>query len=212
MPIHQLSFLSAALILLISFISCESNSNSFRDEAPKWVTLKETPQKKIIPPTTIPPEKTPKKKKKYSEPVPIPLEDPQIPRTPIDPIPRLDPFVTPYKEPPVPIIDDENKVYDEVDILAEFPGGTAKLRAYMQENLQYPVQAEDMGITGKVYVGFIVLKDGSITDVIIKRGVDPLLDSEAKRFAKTMPKWTPGKIKDKVVNSRFVLPIKFDLR
>lgn len=209
MRLHQLSFLSVALLLLcISFISCESNSDSYRDEAPKLVTLKETPKKKIIPPTTIPSEKTLKKKKKYSEPVPIPL-DPQFPRTPIDPDPGFEP-VNPV--PSAPIIDDENKVYDVVDIPAEFPGGIAKLRAYMQENLQYPAQAEEIGIIGKVYVGFIVLKDGSITDVIIKRGVDPLLDSEAKRFVKAMPKWTPGKIKDKAVNSRFILPIKFDLR
>nr|WP_294861574.1 energy transducer TonB [uncultured Fluviicola sp.] len=212
MPLHQLPLLSAALVLSISFSSCESGSDSYRDEAPKLVRLKETPKKKIIPTTTIPPEKTQKKKRKKSEQVPLAPEVPRFELTPIEPEPGFEPVVVKSPLPKVTIIDEENKIYDVVDIPAEFPGGIGKLREYMRDNLKYPVQADEMGITGKVYVGFIVLKDGSITDVVIKRGVDPLLDNEAKRFTKAMPKWTPGKIKDTAVNSRFILPIKFDLR
>ena len=65
---------------------------------------------------------------------------------------------------------------------------------------------------GRVFVGFVVSKDGSITDVKILKGVSPRLDAEAIRLVEEMPKWKPGKQRGKAVNVRFNLPITFRLQ
>lgn len=97
------------------------------------------------------------------------------------------------------------------DPMPEFPGGQAKLMEYLKNNITYPIEARDMGIEGKVYVGFVVKADGSISDVNVRRGVHQLLDREAIRVIKSMPKWTPGKQNGKPVNVQMTLPVKFTL-
>lgn len=67
------------------------------------------------------------------------------------------------------------------------------------------------GISGKVYIQFVIEKDGSITDVKVARGVDSSLDKEAVRVVKSMPKWTPGKQRGKPVRVAYTLPINFQL-
>lgn len=106
----------------------------------------------------------------------------------------------------------EEGVYDSFDEKPEFPGGSIALRDFISSNLQYPAQAQREKIQGKVYVNFIVNKDGSITSVTIARGVYYSLDEEAIRVVGNMPKWTPG-IKDgKPVRVSFTVPINFMLQ
>ena len=100
-------------------------------------------------------------------------------------------------------------VYDVVEENPEFNGGMVKLYEYLEKNIQYPEMAKENGIQGRVYVQFVVLKDGTIRDVKVVKSVHKTLDNEAKRVVKTMPKWTPGKQRGKAVNARFTLPIKF---
>ena len=75
--------------------------------------------------------------------------------------------------------------------------------------LKYPEMAKENGIQGKVFVQFVVWKDGTIKDVKVVKGVHKTLDGEAQRVVKSMPKWTPGKQRGTAVNARFTLPIKF---
>jgi protein TonB len=91
----------------------------------------------------------------------------------------------------------------------EFVGGMQKLYEYLGKNIQYPEMAKENGIQGKVFVQFVVWKDGTIKDVKIVKGVHKTLDGEAQRVVKSMPKWTPGKQRGTAVNARFTLPIKF---
>lgn len=94
----------------------------------------------------------------------------------------------------------------------EFPGGgEAALMKWIVQNIQYPQIAKDMGIKGKVYVQFIIDKDGSVTNVEVIRGVDPSLDKEALRVVKSMPKWKPGEQRGKPVKVSFQIPINFTL-
>jgi len=72
--------------------------------------------------------------------------------------------------------------------------------------------AREAGVKGKVYVQFVVEKDGSITDIKIIRGIGSGCDAEAKRAVKRMPKWQPGEQRGKPVRVRFVLPVNFSLR
>lgn len=110
-------------------------------------------------------------------------------------------------------IRDEEYVYDFVDEVAEFPGGMSALRSYLAENIVYPKEAEQQGIEGKCYAVFVVRKDGSITDIKIKRGVAecPACDREVIRVIQEMPKWKAGRVNGGEVHSLFTLPIIFKL-
>lgn len=76
------------------------------------------------------------------------------------------------------------------------------MNSYLNSTLKYPVVAQENGIQGRVIVQGIIEKDGSISDVKISRSVDTLLDREALRIVKAMPKWTPAKLKGKPVRTQ----------
>ena len=105
-----------------------------------------------------------------------------------------------------------NKVYDRVEVMPEFPGGMQALFEYMQNNIKYPEEAQKQEIEGRVIVGFIVEKDGSIAEVHTLTAVHPLLDKEALQLVNNMPKWKPGKEKGKAVRVSFALPVNFNLK
>ncbi|HOM35691.1 MAG TPA: energy transducer TonB [Bacteroidales bacterium] len=92
-----------------------------------------------------------------------------------------------------------------------FPGGEAELLKFIAENTKYPEIAKENGIQGRVFVQFVIDKNGNVTNVTIARGVDPYLDAEAIRVVKMLPKWTPGKQRGKPVPVTFVVPINFKL-
>ena len=72
--------------------------------------------------------------------------------------------------------------------------------------------ALENGIQGKVFVEFVIEKDGSITNVRVLRSVDPSLDKEAIRVVSSMPKWKPGKQRGKAVRVSYTVPINFKLQ
>lgn len=104
-----------------------------------------------------------------------------------------------------------DKIYVVADSDAEFPGGTEALATFLSDNLKYPEDAQYNGIAGRVFVQFIINRDGSISDIEIMRNVHPSLDAEAIRLVESMPKWTPAKVKGVAVRSYFYLPIAFKL-
>ena len=103
-------------------------------------------------------------------------------------------------------------IYDIVEIKAQFPGGERELTRWLNENIKYPLVAQENGIQGKVFVSFVVRTDGRIDDVKVVRGVHPSLDNEAIRLVRAMPRWRPGKRQGTEVSSRFNLPVTFVLR
>jgi protein TonB len=82
---------------------------------------------------------------------------------------------------------------------------------FINKNMKYPAKAKESHIQGKVYVQFIVEKDGSISEVKIRRGANKLLDDEALRVIRMMPDWKPGSMRGKIVRVRYTLPITFSL-
>ncbi len=105
----------------------------------------------------------------------------------------------------------DDKVYSQVETSPQYPGGMDSLVQYLVKNITYPQQSKDQGVEGKVVVEFVVEKDGSIQDVSVKKGLDPLCDKEAKRVIANMPNWTPGLKDGKAVRVSFALPINFAL-
>ncbi|MBK8612621.1 MAG: TonB family protein [Flavobacteriales bacterium] len=114
--------------------------------------------------------------------------------------------------PPPPPVEEETFDLAAVQEQPEFPGGMEKMYEFLGKLQKYPDMEADAGIQGKVYVEFVVEKDGKISDVKLKKGVSAGLDKEAQRLVKAMPNWNPGKMNGKAVKCRFVLPVKFTLR
>ena len=108
--------------------------------------------------------------------------------------------------------DVDQTVFEIVEENPEFPGGNEGLAAYLRKNLVYPESAVDNGVQGRVTVGFIVERDGSVASVEIRKSVDPALDKEALRVVKSMPRWKPGKQQGKAVRTRFSVPVVFRLQ
>ena len=105
----------------------------------------------------------------------------------------------------------DDKIYDIVEVNAEFPGGDAACYKWLADHLKYPVEAQKNGIQGRVMVNFVVEQDGSITQAKAIRSPHELLSKEALRIVNAMPKWKPAENGGKVVRSRFILPISFRL-
>ena len=106
----------------------------------------------------------------------------------------------------------EEKTFDVVEQMPEFPGGASALLDYLNKNVCYPKQAFDAGIEGRVIVTFVVGKDGSVRNAKVVKSVDPALDNEALRVINAMPKWTPGRQSGKEVAVKYTVPISFHLQ
>lgn len=109
----------------------------------------------------------------------------------------------------------EEEVADEIFTIVEDQpspkGGMAAFYEYVGKKLKYPAQARRMGIEGKVFVEFIVDKDGTITNVKAIKGIGAGCDEEATRVIQNAPKWNPGKQRGRPVKVRMILPITFKL-
>jgi len=107
---------------------------------------------------------------------------------------------------------EEAPIFTVVESMPEFKGGMPELYKYLGNNIKYPVMAKESGIQGKVYVTFVVERDGSITDVRVLRGIGGGCDEEAVRVVQGMPNWTPGKQRGKPVRVQYNLPVRFTLQ
>jgi len=104
-----------------------------------------------------------------------------------------------------------DEIFTIVEESAAPKGGMAAFYKYVGDKMKYPPQARRMGIDGKVFVEFVINKDGSITDVKAVKGIGAGCDEEAVRVVQSAPSWTPGKQRGKPVKQRMVLPITFKL-
>ena len=106
---------------------------------------------------------------------------------------------------------DNDSIYQIVEVMPEFPGGAAAMFTYLSGNIKYPEEAKDKGISGRVFISFVVEKDGSVNQVQVKKGIGGGCDEEAVRVVQAMPKWKPGLQKGKPVRVSYLLPITFKL-
>ncbi len=107
--------------------------------------------------------------------------------------------------------EDINQIFLVVEETAAPQGGMPAFYEFVGKKLKYPAQARRMGIEGKVFVEFVIERDGSITDVKAIKGIGAGCDEEAVRVLQSAPKWKPGKQRGKPVRQRMVLPIAFKL-
>ncbi len=111
----------------------------------------------------------------------------------------------------VPEVIVEDKVWEIPEVMPSFPGGLEALYEFLGSEIQYPDLAKDAGVQGRVYVGFIVGKDGELRDIKILRGIGAGCDKEALRVLGRMPNWTPGKQGGMTVDVQYSIPINYVL-
>ena len=148
---------------------------------------------------------------KYTVPVMFRLPD-EDKKEEYKPVPKIEETVVlgygTRKESPV----EEGQVFEVVEQMPSFPGGTEGLMRYLSKNIKYPVEAQKAGTQGRVVVEVIIDANGNVTNPKVSQGVDPLLDAEAIRVTANMPKWQPGTQRGQAVNVRYTFPIIFRLQ
>ena len=107
---------------------------------------------------------------------------------------------------------DNQKVYDVVEQMPEYPGGMGAFMEYLMQSIKYPEDAMKQKVEGRVIANFVVETDGTISNVEIWRPVSPSLDAEAIRVLQAMPRWTPGKQSGKPVRVKYTVPVTFKLK
>jgi TonB family protein len=112
---------------------------------------------------------------------------------------------------PKKIVVSNEKIYKHTDIRPEFSGSSQKLYEFIRQNLKYPSAAQRANVAGKVFIKFIVEKDGSISEVEVQKGLGFGCDEEAIRLIKSMPKWKPGIQNGEPVRAMFSIPLSFVL-
>ena len=109
--------------------------------------------------------------------------------------------------------DDDNTVYTVVENLPQFPGGLPAMGDYLRNEIRYPKKCVEQKIEGRSIITFVVGKNGKISKVKVLRSAgNKLLDKEAKRAVKSMPRWQPGTHQGKVVKVQMTLPVLFKLQ
>lgn len=107
--------------------------------------------------------------------------------------------------------EEEEKVYQVIEQMPQFPGGEGELLGYINKNIKYPVIAQENGIQGKVILRFVVSKTGMVDRVEVVRSLDPACDKEAIRVVKSLPKFIPGKQNGVNVAVWYTLPVTYKL-
>ena len=203
----QTGFIVSLSLVLLAFqwtdkndnenIVCDLQPMELPDELPPITKPKETikvPPLKIIPVIQIVP-------------------DTKEPSSPVD-LNNIEPddntAIIPIEPTPEPEIDEVFDYYG-MENKAEFPGGENGMMNWVRKETVYPKEAIQLGISGKVFVSFIIDKSGNVTNVEIARPVDPLLDKEALRVVNGMPKWKPARQNTKPVKVTLTIPINFIL-
>lgn len=105
----------------------------------------------------------------------------------------------------------QKDVYEIVDTPPTYVGGESAMYKFLSENIVYPPLAIENNIQGRVMIQFVIDEKGKVTNPVILRGVDPVLDKEALRVIKQMPNWNPGTLKGKAVKVRYTMPVQFKL-
>lgn len=108
--------------------------------------------------------------------------------------------------------EEKDSITEIPDTEAQFPGGTEAMMKFLSENIEYPEISMVLGDQGRVFVQFVIEKDGSLSNIKILRGVTTEIDSEAIRVIHKMPNWTPAIYNDEIVRARATLPINFILK
>lgn len=199
------------LSLLITFFAFEWKTD--KELPDEYNSIEDIQVEEIVIPVTTPKVKLPPPPKVITNMIDIVSDDdldvPDLDIEDADIDEDTEATVIPMDEPTEDY--DYEATFNIVEHMPQFPGGEKALFKFLSRTVKYPVIAQENGIEGVVFVGFVIDKDGSIINVKVLRPVDPSLDKEAIRVIKAMPKWKPGRQRNKNVRVSYTVPIKFQL-
>lgn len=212
----KLMFMQIGLIisLIIAWLAFEHKSYDKREIDPSLLRTAEVVEEELVEIT--------KQEEQKPQPVEVPkqttqleivqddveVEDIEI-NAEVDQTEVIDEYVAPEVEDEEVV---EQEIFQIVEEMPAYPGGDQKMMEYIAKNIKYPQIARESGIQGRVFVGFVVEPDGSVSNVKIMRGIGGGCDEEAMRVVKSMPKWKPGKQRGKPVRVSYTLPVNFKLQ
>lgn len=204
-PIVFIGLLFVGSLVLASFSytsAVEDDSNKKSGTSSANIKFEQIEKQEDTPPPPTPPQ--------VDVPIPIIEDIKEEKNTEKEPVTVIDviPDIPIEKETVIAV---KEEIIDFPDVEATFPGGAAALQKWIGDNIQYPQTAIDMNDQGRVYLSFVVEPDGTISNIVVERGVSTELDREAKRVVRAMPKWTAGEAKGKKARTRCRLPINFTI-
>lgn len=206
-PVHFLIGLNAALLITLAAFEWKSEDSDilirdYQIEEADWdlqVPLTPPPPpvkpKVVVAPTIVETQKEP--------------EEPQV-EIVIDQPDNSDPIPDVIDLPLLPV-DNADEVFHPFEAQPDYPGGMASFYALISKHIKYPASAKRMGMEGKVFIGFIIEKDGSLSNIEVLKGVHKACDDEALRVMKLVPKFIPGEQRGEPVRVRMTIPIHFQL-
>lgn len=200
---------TSLLIAVMAFEYRKYDDTGVKDLGPKTNNMEEILE---VPPTDQPPPPPPKiqqpqivevpDEEEIEEEIKVEFDVEVTEDTKVEEI-----TIAPVEEPK----EEVDEIFTVVEETATPKGGMQAFYEYVSKKLKYPAQARRMGTEGKVFVQFVINKDGSISDVVAIKGIGAGCDEEAVRIIQASPAWTPGKQRGKAVKQRMVLPITFKL-
>jgi protein TonB len=104
-----------------------------------------------------------------------------------------------------------SKVFTAVEVIPSFPGGMEKFYEFLKDNIRYPAEAARKNVQGKVFLVFVIERDGSLSNIKVARAIGSGCDEEAVRVMKLSPKWNPGTVGNKPVRVAYTMPLSFTL-
>jgi periplasmic protein TonB len=205
----NIGLVASLLIAILAFTHKVEDENSGADMKNNQAIIEEILE---VPPT----EQLPPPPPKIEQPQIVEVPDEQEIEEDLDIDMDTETDVTETKtEPIAPVVEEEkedpNTIFTVVEETAAPIGGMSAFYEFVNKKIKYPAQAKRMGIEGRVFVEFVIERDGSITDVKAIKGIGGGCDQEAERVLQSAPKWKPGKQRGKPVRQKMVLPIQFKL-
>lgn len=207
-------FFSIGLVLALGLVLAAFSYKTAINQIPEVRTVSWEPPEEVIIPVTRPEEKKIEVKPISIQEIVVDLEKGQKELDFSDYTDEIDPGVGIELN---PVLSQRSPEPDEVPVnfaeqMPEFPGGMQSLLSFIAKTVRYPKLAQEVGTQGRVFVRFVVNTDGTIADAQVVRSVDKLLDAEALRVVRNMPKWRPGLQNGKPVRVNFTIPINFVLQ
>lgn len=139
------------------------------------------------------------------------IKEEYIPEIDIEAFPNQPVWDLPDIEKVEPEVQEDDLVHIRPEVMPEFPGGEQAMYAFLYSQIKYPPLARELNIYGRVFIGFIIEKDGSVSNVHVIRGIGGGCDEEALRAVSNMPRWIPGRMGTQPVRVTYSLPVVFKL-
>ena len=207
----QIGLIIALSIVLIAF----EWSTRYKDKVTAYIPIEDIPEIDLIPITRNEPEREEPPKPEVTLIEIVPDEDPVLNEKPFfnPEINEKEGFgIEKWTEIPDEKPEATEEIFIKVEDMPKFNGGGInEFWKYVQEHVEYPEEARDIGLQGKILVYFVVNQKGNITNIEVKRGIHPLLDNEVVKTLNEAPLWEPGKQHNRPVKVCFSIPVVFKI-